>query len=44
MVTRQLPRKRRKRIKVDYNPCPPKDQQERFAAAWAALSRNSRKK
>lgn len=43
METRQLPLKRRKRIKVDYNPCPPKDQQERFAAAWAALTRSKKK-
>lgn len=43
METRQLPRKRRKHIKVDYNPNPPKAQQERFAATWAALTRNKKK-
>lgn len=44
METRELPRKRRKRVvRVDYNPSPPKAQQERFAAAWAALTRNKKK-
>lgn len=43
MVTRELPRKRRKRVRVDYDPNPPKAQQERFAAAWAALTRNKKK-
>lgn len=43
MVTRELPRKRKKRAQVDYNPHPPKAQQERFEAIWAALSRNKKK-
>ena len=43
MVTVQLPHKPKKRIKTDYNPHPPKAQQERFAAAWAALTRNKKK-
>lgn len=43
MVTRELPRKRRKRARVVYDPHPPKDKQERFAAAWAALTRSKKK-
>ena len=43
MVTRELPRKRKKLVRIDYNPHPPKAQQERFAAAWAALSRKGKK-
>lgn len=43
METRELPRKKRTRVRVDYNPSPPKDQQERFAAIWAALSRKGKK-
>lgn len=43
MVTRQLPSKRRKRVRVDYDPNPPKAQQERFEAIWAALTRSKKK-
>ena len=43
MVTRELPRKRRKRARVVYDPHPPKDKQERFEAIWAALSRKGKK-
>lgn len=43
MVTRELPRKRKKRVRVDYDPNPPKAQQEQFEAIWAALSRKGKK-
>ena len=43
METRWLPRKRKKLVRIDYNPHPPKAQQERFEAIWAALSRNKKK-